>query len=321
MTSRLGLGDLLAAGPRAVSRYTGTLFAVFVAQMLVATICTLSVTIVLAKAFAHVPMFDDAVDGDLVALVYCLRYGAPSLAATAGLVLGAVLLWQLAAWFLAGGLYGVLAHRPEGRRDTEDAYLAALFRNLGRMLVALHLPQARRSARSAVPADRWPCSDEEDAAAKEEKRVKALLKELGLMSYALLTGGKGIHVVAPIAPDCDWPVAEAFAKGTAERLADRAPERYTTNLRKAARDGRIFIDWLRNQRGSTAIVPWSTRAKPSASVAVPVSWDELRHVRRADAVTIRNARRHFDRDPWAGFFQLRQSLTREAATMLDTGDA
>ena len=150
--------------------------------------------------------------------------------------------------------------------------------------------------------------------------VKALLEESSLTCYALLTGGKGIHVVAPIAPDWDWPVVKAFAKGTAERLADRAPERYTTNLRKAARDGRIFIDWLRNQRGSTAIVPWSTRAKPNASVAVPVSWDELRRVRRADAVTVRNARRRFDGDPWAGFFELRQSLTREAATMLDTGD-
>lgn len=150
--------------------------------------------------------------------------------------------------------------------------------------------------------------------------IKALLEELGLTSYPLLTGGKGIHVVAPIAPDWDWPVVEAFAKGTAERLTDRAPDRYTTNLRKAARDGRIFIDWLRNQRGSTAIVPWSTRAKPNASVAAPISWDELRRARRADSVTIKSAHRRFDDNPWAGYFELRQSLTREAATILDTDD-
>jgi bifunctional non-homologous end joining protein LigD len=77
---------------------------------------------------------------------------------------------------------------------------------------------------------------------------------------------------------------------------------------------------LRNQRGSTAIVPWSTRAKPNAPVAVPLSWHELRRARRADSVTIKNAHRRFDGDPWAGYFELRQSLTREAATILDTDD-
>jgi hypothetical protein len=125
MMARLGLGDLLAAGPRAVSRYTGTLFAVFLAESLVAAICLLAVALVLARAFAHLPMFDDAVDGDLVALIYCARYAGPSLLATGGLVLGGVMLWQLAAWFLAGGLYGVLAHRPEGRRDTARQFGAS----------------------------------------------------------------------------------------------------------------------------------------------------------------------------------------------------
>lgn len=123
--ARLGLGDLLAAGPRAVSRYTGTLLAVFVAQSIVAAACMLGVASALAKAFAHLPMFDDAVDGDLVALLYCARHGAPSLIATGGLIAGTVLLWQLASWFLAGGLYGVLAHRPEGRRDTARQFGAS----------------------------------------------------------------------------------------------------------------------------------------------------------------------------------------------------
>ncbi|HEX4423371.1 MAG TPA: hypothetical protein VH165_35930 [Kofleriaceae bacterium] len=123
--ARLGLGELIGAGPRAVSRYTGTLFAVFVAQSLVAAACMIGVTIVLAHAFSHLPMFDEAVDGDLVALMYCVRFGQPSLVATGGMVFGAVLLWQLASWFLIGGLTGVLAQRPEGRGDTARCFGAS----------------------------------------------------------------------------------------------------------------------------------------------------------------------------------------------------
>jgi hypothetical protein len=123
--ARLGLGDLIGAGPRAVSRYTGTLLAVFVAQSLVAAACMIGVALVLAQAFSHLPMFDEAVDGDLVALVYCLRHGKPSLVATGGIVFGAIVLWQLASWFLVGGLNGVLAQRPEGRGETARCFGAS----------------------------------------------------------------------------------------------------------------------------------------------------------------------------------------------------
>jgi hypothetical protein len=122
---RLGLGDLIAAGPRAVSRYTGTLLTVFVAQSLIAATCMVAVALVLAQAFSHLPMFDEAVDGDLVALIYCVRYGKPSLVATGGIVFSAVALWQLASWFLVGGLSGVLARRPEGRGDTARCFGAS----------------------------------------------------------------------------------------------------------------------------------------------------------------------------------------------------
>jgi hypothetical protein len=115
---RLGLGDLLGAGTRAVSRYTGTVLTVFVVQSIVATACMLAVALVLAPEFSHLPMFDEAVDGSLVATVWCVRYGRPSFAAIGCIVLGAVLFWELASWFLVGGLCGVLARRPEGRGDT-----------------------------------------------------------------------------------------------------------------------------------------------------------------------------------------------------------
>ncbi|MGE5180821.1 MAG: hypothetical protein ACM31C_02105 [Acidobacteriota bacterium] len=122
---RLGLGELIGAGPRAVGRYTGTLLAVFVVQSLVAAACLAAVAVVLANAFAHLPIWDDAVDGDLVSLVWCVRYARSAFLASAGLVAGAVLLWQLASWFLVGGLLGVLAQRPEGRGETARCFGAA----------------------------------------------------------------------------------------------------------------------------------------------------------------------------------------------------
>ena len=119
---RLGLGDLIGAGPRAVSRYTGTLLAVFVAQSLIAASCIVAIAAVLFRTFSHLPMFDEAVDGDLVALIYAGRHGKDSLLVTAGIVFGAVMLWQLASWFVVGGACNVFAQRPEGRGDTARCF-------------------------------------------------------------------------------------------------------------------------------------------------------------------------------------------------------
>jgi len=121
----LGPGDLLGAGGRAVSKYTGTVLAVFVAQSLIASACMAAVALVLAQTFSHLPMFDEAVDGSFIAAVWCLKYGRSSFAAVACLLLGAVLLWELASWFLVGGLYGVFGQRPEGRGDTARCFGAS----------------------------------------------------------------------------------------------------------------------------------------------------------------------------------------------------
>jgi hypothetical protein len=120
--TRIGLGDLLRAGGRAVSKYTGMLLAVFVVQSLIALACILATAHVLAQAFAHLPMFDEAVDGDLVALIYSVRWSWPTVLAVGGIVVSALLFWQLASWFLAGGIYGVFAQRPEGRGDTARCF-------------------------------------------------------------------------------------------------------------------------------------------------------------------------------------------------------
>lgn len=122
---QLGLGDLVGAGGRAVSRYTGTLFAVFLVQSLIAAACMLAVAVVLAKTFAHLPMFDEAVDGDLVALLVSMRHGGTSFVAVGGIVFGTLVLWELVTWFLAGGLYGVLAQRPESRGETARVFGAS----------------------------------------------------------------------------------------------------------------------------------------------------------------------------------------------------
>jgi hypothetical protein len=123
--TRLGLGDMWSAGTRAVGRYTGTLLAVFVVQSIVALACMVAISAVLAATFARLPIWDEAVDGDLVALVYSIRHGKAALYASGGIIFGAVLLWQLASWFLVGGVYGVLAQRPEGRGDTARCFGAS----------------------------------------------------------------------------------------------------------------------------------------------------------------------------------------------------
>lgn len=125
MAARLTLREMLGAGSRAVGRYTGTLLSVFIAQSLVAMACMLAIAFTLAQAFGKMPLWDEAVDGDLVALVFCLRYGKASLLASGGIVLGALLVWQLVSWFLVGGIYGVLAQRPEGRGDTARCFGAS----------------------------------------------------------------------------------------------------------------------------------------------------------------------------------------------------
>lgn len=122
---RLGLGELFSAGARGISKYTGTLLGVFVAQSLLAAALIIPVSIVLAQVFAHLPIFDEAIDGDLVAIIWCLRHGKTAWLAVVGIVIGAMLLWQLATWFLAGGLYGVLAQRPESRGDTARCFGAS----------------------------------------------------------------------------------------------------------------------------------------------------------------------------------------------------
>ncbi|MEX2454457.1 MAG: non-homologous end-joining DNA ligase, partial [Rhodospirillaceae bacterium] len=113
--------------------------------------------------------------------------------------------------------------------------------------------------------------------------LAADLRELGFESWPMVTGGKGVHIVVPLRRSAGWDTVKLFARTFATLQADRAPRRFTATLSKAARKGRIFIDWLRNERGATAVAPFSVRARPGAPVAVPVTWDELAELPRANA--------------------------------------
>jgi bifunctional non-homologous end joining protein LigD len=105
--------------------------------------------------------------------------------------------------------------------------------------------------------------------------LKDHLADIGLVSFALLSGGKGVHVVVPLTPDAEWPTVKDFADRFSRALAQAEPDRFTATMSKAKRKGKIFIDWLRNQRGSTAVMPYTVRARAGAPIAVPVAWSEL----------------------------------------------
>jgi bifunctional non-homologous end joining protein LigD len=105
--------------------------------------------------------------------------------------------------------------------------------------------------------------------------LRELLKGLELESFPLLSGGKGLHVVVPLDASKDWPTVKSFAERFSRAIAEAEPKMFTANIRKEQRKGRIFLDWLRNQRGATAVMPYSARGREGAPVAAPIAWDEL----------------------------------------------
>lgn len=105
--------------------------------------------------------------------------------------------------------------------------------------------------------------------------LRKLLDELALPAYIKTTGGKGLHVVVPIRPTVDWTVAKNFTRAVAELMVKTFPQRFVSTISKARRKNRIFIDYLRNAEGSTAIAPYGLRARANAPVATPVAWDEV----------------------------------------------
>ena len=126
-------------------------------------------------------------------------------------------------------------------------------------------------------------------------QVRRSFEALGLESFALLSGGKGVHVVVPLKPSAEWNEVRDFTKRFCIILAEAAPERFTVALPKAQRGGRIFLDFLRNQRTATAIQPYSVRARPGMPVATPIDWDELGEVEQSDAFSVADVEQLLER--------------------------
>ena len=129
----------------------------------------------------------------------------------------------------------------------------------------------------------------------------------------MTTGGKGLHVTVPLQPRNDWNEVNEFSRAVAEIFARAKPDQFTTVMSKAKRTGRIFIDYLRNARGATAIAPYSTRARPGATVATPLRWGELSESIHADHFTVVNFAKRLGSltsDPWEGFHALAQTLSK-----------
>jgi bifunctional non-homologous end joining protein LigD len=143
--------------------------------------------------------------------------------------------------------------------------------------------------------------------------VREKLASVGLESFVKTTGGKGLHVVVPLAPVAGWDEVKSFAEAFATGLARDFPDRYTANMAKRARSGRIFLDYLRNTRGATAIAAYSTRARAGAPVSVPVTWEELPPLRAGSQYRVDNLLgrlSYLPQDPWAAIFRNRQMLPR-----------
>jgi bifunctional non-homologous end joining protein LigD len=169
-----------------------------------------------------------------------------------------------------------------------------------------HLEQPDRLIFDLDPDESLPWRTLAASALEVRKRLKAL----GLQSFVKSTGGKGLHVVAPIRPEHPWPVVKQFAHNFVLAMEKEAPSRFLTKMTKAARAGKIYLDYLRNERGSTAVAPYSPRARAGLPVAIPLGWSELKsgHLPRFHVSEFSEWRKRLRRDPWKEMPSLQQRL-------------
>ncbi len=176
----------------------------------------------------------------------------------------------------------------------------------GWMSLAIDLDRPDRMVFDLDPDEDLPFHDVCKAAAE----IRDHLEAIGLKSWPLVTGGKGIHIVLPLDRSLAYADTEVFAAGFARGLARQEPKRFVATMSKRLRAGRIFIDWLRNKKSATAILPWSLRARNGATVAAPLSWQALADVESASEFTIKSALSL--KEGWRGFFATRQTIAAGA---------
>ncbi len=149
------------------------------------------------------------------------------------------------------------------------------------------------------------------------REVRRRLQDLGVESYVKTSGGKGLHVVSPLEPSVDWDQLKTFAHGVARAMESDEPSKYISTMAKKARGGKIFVDYLRNGRGATAVAAYSTRARAGAPVSTPVSWDELGSALTPARFTVENIGRRLaaqKNDPWEGYFSRPQTIGKAIET-------
>ncbi|MEQ5844383.1 DNA ligase D (plasmid) [Paraburkholderia acidicola] len=150
--------------------------------------------------------------------------------------------------------------------------------------------------------------------------TRELLGELGLESWCKTSGGKGLHVVVPLARRLGWDDIKAFSQAIAQQMAGTLPDRFSAKTGKQNRNKKIFVDYLRNNRGSSTIAAFSARARAGLGVSVPLAWDEVENTTRGDQWTISNLHERLDAlkdDPWSGYTSCRQRITAAMRRRLD----
>ncbi len=174
-----------------------------------------------------------------------------------------------------------------------------------------HLEQPDRIIIDLDPDESLPWSTVAEAAIE----VRDLLTALGLQSFLKTTGGKGLHVAFPVKPDHDFATMKAWAHGFVQAIERARPQLYLTKMSKAARTGKIYLDYLRNERGATAVAPYSMRARSGLPVSVPLEWKELTGAKERPRFSIANFSEWRDRlrsDPWQEMLELQQSIPAQA---------
>lgn len=147
--------------------------------------------------------------------------------------------------------------------------------------------------------------------------MRSFLDDLGLVAFLKTSGGKGLHLVVPLKPKADWDRSKAFSKAVVDHVSKTLPQMFVNKAGGKNRVGKIFVDWLRNGRGSTTACAWSARSRPGLGISVPVTWDELGQLRGGDHWTIRSAQARLDvgNDCWVGYAKAARALDKAAAKL------
>ncbi|MFM0042773.1 DNA ligase D [Paraburkholderia sediminicola] len=153
--------------------------------------------------------------------------------------------------------------------------------------------------------------------------TRSLLEELGLSSFCKTSGGKGLHVVVPLAKHAGWDDVKAFSQAVAQHMATTLPKYFSAKMGAQNRKKKIFVDYLRNNRGSSTVAAFSARARPGLGVSVPLSWDEVATTTSGDQWTVENVHERLEdlkRDPWADYAKTRQRITAAMKKSLDEAE-